>query len=160
MALLVSLIFLLVLSIIGLTAVRGTTQQEKMAAANMQQTLVFQGAEAGLRQVLGELQGRPGVPVPDGVTEPVELLVLANGLGENPAEEDKPSRDINFEDGTELSGTATVEYLGRMNCADSEFSESGQGKCGEYEVEAVSLQEGVEATATNRMGVGFYQPED
>lgn len=47
--LVVSLIFLMLMTIIGVTAMQGTTQEEKMARNAAQRALAFQYAEAGLR---------------------------------------------------------------------------------------------------------------
>lgn len=47
--LVVALIFLLVMTLIGVTAMQGTSQQEKMASNTRQRNLAFQGAEACIR---------------------------------------------------------------------------------------------------------------
>lgn len=49
-ALVMSLIFLVVLTIIGITSMRNTTLQERMAGAMRDQGLAFQAAEAALRE--------------------------------------------------------------------------------------------------------------
>lgn len=48
-ALIVSLVFLLVMTLIGVAAMQGTTQQENMANNARQRNLAFQSAEAALR---------------------------------------------------------------------------------------------------------------
>lgn len=48
-ALIVSLVFLLVMTLIGVAAMQGTTQQESMASNARQRNLAFQSAEAALR---------------------------------------------------------------------------------------------------------------
>ncbi|MCO7570806.1 PilX N-terminal domain-containing pilus assembly protein [Pseudomonas chlororaphis] len=58
MALLVSLVFLLVLSLIGLSSLQNATLQEKMAASLDRHNRSFQAAEAALR--LGESAVRQG----------------------------------------------------------------------------------------------------
>ncbi|MDP9529879.1 pilus assembly PilX family protein [Pseudomonas protegens] len=58
MALLVSLVFLLVLSLIGLSSLQNATLQEKMAASLDRHNRSFQAAEAALR--LGERAVRQG----------------------------------------------------------------------------------------------------
>lgn len=58
MALAVGLLLLLVLTIIGLTAVRMTTQQSRMAANYQFQTLSFQGAEGVIRQIVDEARSQ------------------------------------------------------------------------------------------------------
>lgn len=49
-ALVVALIFLLVLTLLGTTAMRGTTMQERMAGNTRDWNLAFQAAEAALRE--------------------------------------------------------------------------------------------------------------
>lgn len=48
-ALIIALVFLLVMTLIGVTAMQGTTQQEGMAGNTRQRNLAFQAAEAALR---------------------------------------------------------------------------------------------------------------
>lgn len=49
-ALVVALILLLVITLVGLAGIRGTTMQEKMAGNFYDRELAFQSAEAGLRE--------------------------------------------------------------------------------------------------------------
>lgn len=49
-ALIVALVFLLAMTLIGVTAVQGTAQQESMAGNAREKNLAFQAAEAGLRE--------------------------------------------------------------------------------------------------------------
>lgn len=49
-ALIVALILLLILSILGITSMRTTTMEEKMAAASHDRAIAFQAAEAALRE--------------------------------------------------------------------------------------------------------------
>lgn len=50
-ALMVSLMFLLVMTMLGLAAIRATTQQTRMAAGMQFQTSAFQAAEAAIRTI-------------------------------------------------------------------------------------------------------------
>jgi len=59
----VSLIMLLVLSVIGVTAMQTTTLEEKMAGNLRDQTLAFQAAEAALREGETWLSNQPAEPV-------------------------------------------------------------------------------------------------
>lgn len=54
-ALIVSLILMLVITIIGLTALQGTTMQTRMATAMRDRSLAFEAAEAALRDAQGWL---------------------------------------------------------------------------------------------------------
>lgn len=48
-ALIIALVFLLIMTLIGVSAMQGTTQQEGMAGNARQRNLAFQAAEAALR---------------------------------------------------------------------------------------------------------------
>lgn len=56
-ALLVSLVFLLLLTMIGISSIQDSTLQERMAGNNRDQGVAFQAAEAGLRAAEKYLQG-------------------------------------------------------------------------------------------------------
>ncbi len=60
-ALVIGLILLLVMTLLGVTAMRGTTMQERMAGALSDQNVAFQAAETALRQ---------GEDVLDSITAP------------------------------------------------------------------------------------------
>ncbi|HRY14606.1 MAG TPA: PilX N-terminal domain-containing pilus assembly protein [Candidatus Competibacteraceae bacterium] len=66
-ALIVALVFLLIMTMIGATAMQSTTQQEKMAGNTRQRNLAFQAAEAALRDGEGILQ-QATLPTFDGST--------------------------------------------------------------------------------------------
>ena len=83
-ALIVALVFLLVMTLIGVAAMQGTTQQESMASNARQRNLAFQAAEAALRAGETVLQGatlptfnntganlglRPVIPLTDFTTD-------------------------------------------------------------------------------------------
>lgn len=59
-ALVVGLILLLVLTMIGVIAIKSSTQQQRMAASYQQQTQTFQAAESNIRLIMGQINGRPG----------------------------------------------------------------------------------------------------
>ncbi len=54
-ALMVALMFLLVLTMLGLAAVRATTQQTRMATAMQFQSSAFQAGEAAIRLIMSEI---------------------------------------------------------------------------------------------------------
>lgn len=62
-ALIVGLILLLVLTMIGVIAIKSSTQQERMAAGYQQQAQTFQAAESAIRLVTGQLLERRGNPL-------------------------------------------------------------------------------------------------
>lgn len=72
-ALIVALVFLLAMTLIGTTAMQGTTQQERMAGNYWDRNLAFQAAEAAL-SVGGRDVGSSSVsdlPLPDNSPAPV-----------------------------------------------------------------------------------------
>ncbi|MBI6633445.1 pilus assembly protein PilX [Pseudomonas paralactis] len=87
MVLLISLVFLLLLSQIGLSSIQGAVTQQKVASSLWQRNQSFQSAESGLR--LGESvvqRGGPGMPVCHSVmtcAPPNEAFSLT-GAGTNP----------------------------------------------------------------------------
>lgn len=64
----VALVLLLILTLLGLASVEGTSLQEKMAGNQRQQQLAFEAAEAALRQGETSLAGLATVPPFDGST--------------------------------------------------------------------------------------------
>lgn len=55
--LIIALIFILIMSVIGLTAIQSTTVQERMALNNHDRNLAFQAAEAALRNAENTIMG-------------------------------------------------------------------------------------------------------
>jgi len=58
MALIVGLVFLLVLTIIGVTSLRTTTLEERMASNLQQKTIAFQDAESRIARLINDLNAR------------------------------------------------------------------------------------------------------
>lgn len=61
MALAVALILLIVITLLGLAAIRGTTTQQRMTANFYDREVAFQNAEAGLRAAAAALTGNAAV---------------------------------------------------------------------------------------------------
>lgn len=61
-ALVVSIILLIVITLMGLTAVRGTIMQQKMTSNFYDRQLAFQASEAAIRQAESVVQASPTVP--------------------------------------------------------------------------------------------------
>jgi type IV pilus assembly protein PilX len=59
-ALVVALVLLVVITLVGLAAVRGTIMQQKMASNLFDRQLAFQGAEAAMRAAALRIAGNPG----------------------------------------------------------------------------------------------------
>jgi type IV pilus assembly protein PilX len=58
-ALIVALLLLVVITLVGFAAVRGTLMQQKMAANHYDRQIAFQSAEAGLRAAMLRVQAHP-----------------------------------------------------------------------------------------------------
>lgn len=64
-ALIVAMVFLLAMTLIGTTAMQGTTQQERMAGNYLDRMMAFQGAEGAL-SIAEALDTRSMLPVDEG----------------------------------------------------------------------------------------------
>jgi Tfp pilus assembly protein PilX len=102
MALFVGLIFMLVLTIIGLTAVRFSTQQSRMAQSMQMLTGTFQAAEAGIRGIVCEMRALVSCPPTGGVNILVDAIDVAT-----------PDPERTFNVGTGFTSSATVTYNGQ-----------------------------------------------
>lgn len=67
-ALIIALVFLLLMTLIGTTAMQGTSQQEKMAGNMRDRNLAFQAAEAALRTAERDIED--GLPIAGLITAP------------------------------------------------------------------------------------------
>ncbi len=76
MALVVALILLLVITLVGLAAVRGTIMQQKMAANMLDRQVAFQNAEAALRAAAATIATTPSNIARN--CQPASAICLAN----------------------------------------------------------------------------------
>jgi len=102
MALFVGLIFMLVLTIIGLTAVRFSTQQSRMAQSIQMLSTTFQAAEAAIRGVVCEMRAQAACPPVGGVN------ILVDAIDIN-----TPDPERSFNVGTDMDSEATINYNGQ-----------------------------------------------
>ena len=127
-ALVVALILLIVITLVGLAAVRGTIMQQKMTANFYDREIAFQATEAALRQAEALVQVTPVVP---SATTPVTLgfdcRAPNGGIGNNclpdpfndsvvPAAQVKTIASTSFNAGS-LSATQpqyVIEYMGNF----------------------------------------------
>lgn len=154
-ALLIGLILLLVLSVLGLAAIRNTSQQTMMAAGNQQQTLTFHAAEAAIHLIMAELAGdQTGVVTP--ANGGMQLLVTAITNGKNPAASAVPVRKPAFDSSSGLSAAAGIKWTGTT------LVEGGSiGKFGMYQfnLDSNATQAGTNAIDHHQQGIGFIGPK-
>lgn len=158
--LLVGLMLLVIMTIIGLVAIRGTTQQEKMSAGNQQQTQTFQAAEAGIRQVVAEISAEDpaliGVPLPSTGVKGIEILVTAISNGQSPEASQMPTRSPVFDSKSGLSASATVKWTGT---ALVEGSSIGKFALYQFDIDSTASQAGTGAVSAHSQGVGYIGPK-
>ena len=75
-ALAVGLIFLVILTVVGLAGMRMTTQQTLQAANYQFKTLTFQGSEGGIRNVMAEVRGLIPPPAYVDVNDPLQNILV------------------------------------------------------------------------------------
>lgn len=81
-ALIIALVFLLILTLVGVTAMQGTSQQETMAGNMRDRSLAFQAAEAALSNCLKRVQ--PPVAMPPALPSPPGLINPPLAEGNDP----------------------------------------------------------------------------
>lgn len=144
-ALAVGLFFLLILTIIGLTAVRSTTQQARMAASYQFQTVAFQGAESVIRRVLSEVRG----DIPRPVTATMNLIDDAiDGVGVDPTRSHVGSPGV--------TSFATVTY--RTGGTTEDYSLGGKIAPQRFSIRAVTAVTNTNAQAEHEQGIERIGP--
>jgi hypothetical protein len=108
-ALVMGLVLLLIITILGIAAIRSTTQQERMAANSQQQTVTFQSAEQVIRQIMEELRGQ-GVQ-PD-CSAGQSLLVVAIEKWTDPTTATCYVTRTPPTNNASVTATATIAYTG------------------------------------------------
>lgn len=150
----IGLVLLLILTIIGVTALRTSTQQEKMAAANQQSTQTFQAAESAIRQIMGQLQ--PGASSPTNGGTAMLLAAINNAFAPPPviAITQSYTADTGMTSTAALSLTCTTSVQG--------YSQNiGAGNAVTNYVFAVvgtASQDGTGAVAQHNQGVAYLGP--
>lgn len=118
-ALVIGLILLLIMTLLGVTAMRGTTLQERMSGALSDQNLSFQAAETALRKGEAELDT---ITVPD---------FTKNGWYDNGDGKTRPDWPDKASDTAE-TGAGVIAY----SAPDGEsVSDLGWGKAPEFYIE-------------------------
>jgi hypothetical protein len=106
-ALIIGLLLLLVLTIMGIAAMRSTGLQERMSANNQQQMITFQGAEAGIRQVM---ESANVAPTTAAQVQTVDVIKKAVDNGKNPAPNVLATTAQNPDTGNGTTNVATIEF--------------------------------------------------
>ncbi len=131
-ALIASLLMLLVMTLIGLSAMERTMTEEKMASNSQQKAMTFQAAETAIQQFL------------DGSND----VVYTNSInGEDTT--------ISYhQDGDTISISASMEYIGETMVLGNSVGDVGY----EFELTGVGSIAGTSASSTNVQGVLYIMP--
>ena len=148
-ALVVGLILLLVVTILGITAIRSSTQEERMAANSQQQQITFQLAEAAIRSMMGELRGL--IAPPAGRTRSPIIAAL------NPANPVVPAETIATPQPAVSNGvtsTAVITYVNTSGATGYKLGvEQGTYVCYNFNITATATQAGSSAFDQHVEGV-------
>ena len=147
-ALVVALILLVVITLVGLAAVRGTIMQQKMTANFYDREIAFQATEAALRQAEAQVQVTPVVPSASSpVTLGFDCRAPNGGIGNNcqpdpfndavvPATQIKTVATTSFNAGGVSAGKPqyVIEYMGNFKIPSPTVKQlsncSGYAPCG------------------------------
>lgn len=143
MALAIGMLFLLILTIIGLTAVRSTTQQARMAGNYQFQNAAFQAAESALRGFQREARTNPSAD-----TNALNAAINA-GIGGT-------GQTRTYTLGGGITSTATMVYRGEGIM--DEFSLSGKSAAQRFRIVANSTITNTNAQAQHELGLERIGP--
>jgi len=153
-ALIISLILLVITTLLGLAAIRGITQEERMAGQSYSRSLAFQATESALRQV--ETLVETNQPVPPTATTTCAVITGVMTCP-TPAATDTPrwdDDDASYWTDLTAIGTGTlaitpqyfVEYLGSsLLCEPNDITSTAS--CKRYRITARSSKRGGSTTA-------------
>jgi Tfp pilus assembly protein PilV len=144
-ALVMGLILLVVITIIGIAAIRATTQQERMAANNQQQVLTFQTAEQAIRFMMtNDLRT---APVP-----PAQSLLVNAMNNSGTLARTTPANSY----GT--TATATIAYGGSQIAPNSSLGGSNCCVAYQFSITSIATQAGSNAYDQHVQGVQRIGP--
>ena len=148
-ALVVGLILLLVATLLGITAIRSTTQQERMAANAQQQITTFQIAESAIRRMMGELRGQ--------ITPPADTTRSPIIAALNPASPVVSSETTRTPQGGVTSGVtanAVITYVNTSGASGYRLGvEQGSFVCYNFNITSTATQAGSNAFDQHIQGV-------
>lgn len=138
-ALVVALVLLVVITLVGLAAVRGTIMQQKMTSNFYDRQLAFQEAEAALRQAEAKILSTPSATAFRDCSSGGTNLCLANPFasGSNISDSDIVTVDASSFDAGKLAASQpqyVIEFMGNFKIPDSEIKQvsncAGYAACG------------------------------
>lgn len=152
-ALFVGLVFMLLLTIIGLTAVRFSTQQGRMALSFQSQIAVFQGAEGAIRSLMCEIRTPATCPHPSGQVDP--LITATNAALDTPV----APRTYTLASDTGLTSSTTIAYNGQGPVPGYSLGvDQSSIAAHNFTIDATSTHSSTAATAGHLQGVQRVGP--
>lgn len=154
-ALAVGLIFLVIVTIMGLAAIRVTSSQTLQAANYQFKTVTFQGAESAIRRVMVEVRGE--IPAPTG---PNILVAAVNAT--NPA--GSPTRTVDIVPPYLTSGAVTSTAVLTSDNPDGSgpplenYSLKGDTTAYRFTIRATSTVRNTNATSDHQQGLARIAP--
>ncbi|TDU30789.1 PilX-like prepilin protein [Panacagrimonas perspica] len=155
-ALAVGLIFLVIITIMGLAAIRVTSSQTLQAANYQFKTVTFQGAESAIRRVMAEVRGE--VAAPAGETNILVAAVNATDLA------GRPTRSVDIVPPYLTAGAVTsVAFLTSDNPDGSgppleNFSLKGDTTAYRFTIRATSTLRNTNAASDHQQGLARIAP--
>lgn len=142
--LVVGLVFLLVLTILGVTTLRTTTLEERMAGNLMSKTLAFQDAEATIAAFLNSVNDRTSN--------------LVNLSTQNDCSGDEALTNLSKNDPTMMSNSTCSRYLGSSTVArQTDTADGGQTGFSHFRIESESVTQG-NAQVLIHQGIAIRSP--
>lgn len=158
--LLVAMMLLLAMTIMGLTAVRVTTQQQRMAANTQYQNLAFQAADAAIRKVMAEVRGL--APVPAYLPPNTNILVdsfTGPRLRCAPDPASTPTGGCAANTTTGIVSSAIVSYSGQFETPGFSMNVSNRGFVGHrFRIDATGQLAGTTAISLQEQGMERIGP--
>jgi type IV pilus assembly protein PilX len=145
MSLFPALMFLLVLAVLGVSALNSTVMQEKMVSNTKDANLAFQAAEAALRDAEGDVERNKSLWTPTSFSS-----ACTNGLCVPPSTWPSPS-SLDISRAIDWSNTGLTRTYGSQTAAPSLPDLAAQP---EYVIERIPPPPGLPATPGSSVGIG------
>ena len=155
-ALIVGLMLLLVLTLLGIAAIRGTTGGERMSANHQQHIQTFQATETAIHGVMAELRGE--IDPPTGTAESILITAINNGVNPDAAKLAKTQRAAAA--GKGMTSKSQMAFTGTANLAGFRMGvESGAYVAYQFTIDADGKQAGTNATSHQQQGIARAGPK-